>query len=104
MQDFATRVMPCPYCGAPHDVMTGSVDPTIDGGPEVGSLAVCILCACPAFITEDHELRRLTTFEMKRVLANRNVVVAMISSIAASRASDVGDGVPKLRYVEPEER
>lgn len=98
MDDFKTAVMPCPYCGAPHDVMTGSID------PDVGSLAVCILCACPAFITEDLELRRLTTFEIKKVLTNRNVVVAMISSIAASRASDVGDSIPKLRYIPPEER
>lgn len=100
MEDFKTAVMPCPYCGAPHDVMTGALGVE----PDPGSLVVCVLCACPAFITEGRELRRLSTFEMRKVLTNRNVVVAMISAIAAARANDVGDGIPKLRYIPPEER
>lgn len=106
MEDFRHPVMPCPYCGSPNDVATGPAerDPIAIGPPTPGSLIVCILCACPAFITEELELRRLTTFELKRVITNRDVIVAIVSSIIGARASDVGDGVPKLRFIPPEER
>lgn len=96
MRDFKTEPLPCPYCGLPSDVQSNTID---DTPPEPGALLICILCACPAFLREDGELQRLTTDELTHVYKSRHVVAAILSVIAASRATDVGDPTPLLRYV-----
>lgn len=71
MADHRMKPDRCPHCGAYVDA-AGEADGT-EGGPEQGSISICLYCARPSVFDNDLRLRKMTPAQMDEVLSDPDV-------------------------------
>ena len=73
MADHRMKPDRCPHCGALVDAAGSAPGDKDEGGPEQGSISICLYCARPSIFDSDLRLHRPTPAQIDEILADPDV-------------------------------